>query len=197
MDPTFWALDLDAPETVRAEVDPGYELARDGLTYPPATKITYEFPAKNGRGKVTVVWHDGTNAVPRPAAFTPDDKLPGTGAVLFGDKGMIVHGSHGGGGCYLAPENLMDEYTGKNAPAQKITRIKGHHWDWADAIRNGRQAGSNFAYGGPLSQSALLGAIAIRFPGQTLHWDNKHARFTNNSEATTYVHPGYRHGWKV
>jgi predicted dehydrogenase len=196
MDPSFWALDLDAPETVRAEVI-DYDLEKHGLTYPPGSKITFQFPAKKGRGPVTIVWHDGKTTVPRPEGFSVDDKLPGTGAVLFGDKGMIVHGSHGAGGCYLTPEHLMDEYSGKNAPAQKITRIKGHHWDWLEAIRTGRQAGSNFDYGGPLTQAALLGAIAIRFPGQTLKWNNSRARFTNNSAANAYVSPAYRHGWKV
>ena len=110
---------------------------------------------------------------------------------------MIVHGSHGAGGCYLTPEKLMDEYSGKNAPAQKIPRIKGHAWDWLDAIRNGRQAGSNFDYGGPLTQAALLGAIAIRFPSQTLKWDDKKMRFTNNNEANALVNPPYRKGWKL
>jgi predicted dehydrogenase len=196
IDPTFWALKLDAPESIHAEVT-GYDPVKQGLTYPPGTKITFEFPARNGRGPVTVVWHDGNTPVPRPAGFSPDDKIPGTGAVLIGDKGMIVHGSHGAGGCYLTPEKLMDEYSGKNAPAQQIPRIKGHHWDWLDAIRTGRQAGSNFDYGGPLTQTALLGAIAIRFAGQTLKWNDKKMRFTNNKDANAYVAPAYRKGWKL
>jgi predicted dehydrogenase len=196
LDPSFWALDLDAPSTIEAEVS-GYDPAVHGLTYPPATKITFEFPAKPGRGPVKLVWFDGNNKIPRPADFSADDKIPGTGGVLFGDKGMIVHGSHGAGGCYLTPEKLMDQYAGKNLPPQKLPRIKGHAWDWLDAIRSNRQAGSNFAYGGPLTQTALLGAIAIRFPGQTLHWDNSKARFTNHPQANALVAPPYRHGWKI
>jgi predicted dehydrogenase len=196
IDPSFWALDLGAPESVRAEVT-GYDLAKDGATYPPASKITYQFPAKGSRGPVTLVWHDGNETIPRPAAFSTDDKVPGTGAILFGDKGMIVHGSHGAGGCYLTPDKLMDEFSGKNAPPQKIPRIKGHHWDWLDAIRTGRQAGSNFDYGGPLTQAALIGATALRFPTETLKWGNKKIRFTNNSEANAYVSPPYRKGWKL
>ena len=72
-----------------------------------------------------------------------EDKIPGTGAVLFGDKGMIVHGSHGAGGCYLTPEKLMDEYSGKKAPPRRIPRVKNHHWDWLEAIRTGRKAGAS------------------------------------------------------
>ena len=195
IDPAFWALDLDAPTTVHAET-PGYDPATQGLTYPSATKITFEFPAKAGRGPVTLVWHDGDNAIPKPANFG-DDEVPRTGAILFGEKGMIVHGSHGGGGCHILPEKLRNENTGSNAPKEIIPRVKGHHWDWLEAIRTGRQAGSNFDYGGRLTQVALLGAIAIRFPGQTLKWDSKAVRFTNNNAANAYIAPPYRKGWKL
>ncbi|HNQ91185.1 MAG TPA: Gfo/Idh/MocA family oxidoreductase [Verrucomicrobiota bacterium] len=196
MDPTFWALDLDAPSTVVAEVT-DYDPAKHGLTYPPACKITFEFPARGGRGPVKVVWHDGNNRMPRPEALAADDQVPGTGAILIGEKGLILHGSHGGGGCRLLPEPLMDQYTGKNAPPEKLPRVKNHAWDWIDAIRNGRQAGSHFGYGGPLTQAALLGAIAIRFPGQTLKWDDAQARFTNHDEANAHLRPALRPGWSL
>jgi hypothetical protein len=174
-----------------------YDPAKHGLTYPPATKITFEFPAKGKRGPVKLVWHDGNNQIPKPKDFGPDDKVPGTGAILFGAKGMILHGSHGGGGCRLVPETLMEQYSGKNAPGEKLPRVKSHAWDWIEAIRTGRQAGSHFGYGGPLTQSALLGAIAIRFPGQTLRWDDKKGRFTNQKEANAYLNPAYRKGWSL
>jgi predicted dehydrogenase len=180
IDPTFWALNLDAPTSIKAEVSEAYDPAKHGLTYPPATRITFQFPARGERGPITVVWHDGGWNMPRPEKFSADDRVPGTGAVLFGEKGMIVHGSHGAGSCYITPDALMDEYSGQNAPPQTIARVKNHAWDWLEAIRTGRQAGSNFDYGGPLTQAALLGAIAIRFPGQTLEWDDQAMRFTNH-----------------
>ncbi len=196
VDPSFWALDLGAPTTVQAETV-GYDLAQHGLTYPPGAKITFEFPAKNDRGAVKLIWHDGKIKIPRPAEFTADDKLPGTGAIIYGDKGMIVHGSHGGGGCHILPESLMEANSGKNTPAEKIPRVKGHAWDWADAIRNGRLAGSNFDYGGGLTQIGLLGLIALRFPGEQLQWDAKNARFINHKAASALVKLPYRRGWKL
>lgn len=196
IDPSFWALDLGAPSSVMAEFS-GYDLATQGLTYPPATKVTFEFAAKKDRGPVKLVWHDGTNKIPMPEGFPSDDKVPGTGAILFGDKGMIVHGSHGGGGCHLLPESVMEQFSGKNAPAQKIPRVKSHAGDWLQAILDGRQAGSNFGYGGPLTQVALIGAIALRFPNQKLEWDEKHVRFSNNSAANEYLNPAYRKGWSL
>lgn len=196
IDPCYWALHLDAPTSVCAEVA-DYEPSKHGLTFPPAAKITFEFPARNDRGPVKLVWHDGNFRIPKPQDFPKEENTPGVGAILFGDKGMIVHGSHGGGGCRLLPDKVMDAYTGKNTPPQKIPRVKNHAWDWLDAIRTGRQAGSNFDYGAPLTQVALLGAIAIRYPGQVLEWDEKAVRFTNHSEANKYINPPYREGWKL
>ena len=68
---------------------------------------------------------------------------------------------------------------------------------WNEAIRTGRPAGSNFGYSGPLTQVALLGLIAIRFPGQTLHWDNKAMKFTNNKAANALLRTSYRSGWHL
>jgi len=196
IDPSYWALDLGAPSSVVAEFS-GYDLAKQGLTYPPATQVTFEFAAKEDRGPVKLVWHDGTNKIPTPEGFPADDKIPGTGAILIGDKGMILHGSHGGGGCHLLPESVMEQFSGKNAPAQKIARVKSHAGDWLQSILEGRQAGSNFGYGGPLTQVALIGAIALRFPGQKLEWDEKHVRFANNAAANAYLNPPYRKGWSL
>jgi hypothetical protein len=42
----------------------------------------------------------------------------------------------------------------------------------------------------------MLGLIAIRFPGETLAWDDKRMKFTNKSAANDFLHPAYRKGWK-
>ena len=196
VDPAFWALDLGAPSTVQAEVT-DYDPVKHGLTYPPGSKITFEFPARKDRGPVKLVWYDGNTTIPKPQDFPAEEKVPGTGAILFGDKGMIVHGSHGAANPRLLPQSLMEQNSGKNAPAQKIPRVQGHAWDWIEAIRTGRQAGSNFDYGGPLTQIALLGLIAIRFPGQTLRWEEKAMRFTDNKAASAHLHASYRRGWSL
>ena len=196
VDPAFWALDLGAPSSVLAEVK-DYDPVKHGATYPPGTKITFEFPAKNERAPVKLVWHDGDISIPKPEGFPDDEKVPGTGAILIGDQGMIVHGSHGAGSCHLVPDTLNEKYAGENMPAEKIKRVRGHGWDWIEAIRSGRQAGSHFGYGGPLTEIGLLGLIAIRYPGQKLEWNSDAMRFTNNTEATRHVRAHYRDGWSI
>ena len=194
VDPSMWALDLGAPATIQAEVDETYNPEKHADLYPPATKITYEFPANDQRGPVKLVWRDGTNEIPRPEMLDKSQEVPGTGAIVFGDQGAIMHGSHGASGCRILPAERMKQY---EPPAPSIPRVNNHFWDWLDAIRSGRAAGSNFDYGGPLTEIALLGAIAIRFPTQELQWDAVAMQFTNFAEANDYLNPPYRQGWTL
>jgi predicted dehydrogenase len=194
VDPSMWALDLGAPTTVQAEVDASYDPERHRDLYPPASRITFEFPAKDDRGPVKLIWHDGNARPPRPDALGDGQQLPGTGAIVLGDQGAIMHGSHGAGGCVLLPESKGKDYP---APEPKIPRVKDHFTDWLDAVRAGRQATSNFDYGGTLTEIGLLGAIAVRFPTHKLQWDTQAMRFTNLDEANEYLRPDYRTGWSL
>ena len=193
VDPAFWALDLGAPVSVEAEVD-GYDPKEHADVYPPGTQITYQFPAKGDRPAVKLVWYDGGRKPPRPNDLEEGRNPPGTGAIVIGTEGTITHGSHGAGGVRIVPEVKMRAY---KRPDPTIPRVPGHHQDWLLAIREGRQAGSNFDYGGSLAELGLLGVIAIRFPGTKLQWDGAAMRFTNCEEANQYVDPPYREGWTL
>ena len=194
VDPTFWALDLGSPTTVRAEVE-GYDPKKHADTYPPATRITFEFAAKRERGPVKLVWFDGKARPPRPPELEAGKGIPSNGAIVYGDRGTILHDSHGATDCRIIPEAKMKEY---QPPPQTLPRVENHHRDWLDAIRSGGKAGSDFhSYGGPLTEVALVGAVAIRFPGRELEWDAKAMQFTNLDEANAYVAPPYREGWSL
>jgi predicted dehydrogenase len=194
VDPSFWALDLDMPVSIHAETD-GYDPDKDFDSYPVGTKITYEFPAKGKRGPVKLTWFDGKRSIPRPDELAEGKNVVGTGAVIIGDKGKIMHGSHGAGEVRLIPEAAMQAY---KRPEKSLPRVKaGHYRDWLDAIREGRQASSPFAYGARLSEVGLLGIIAIRMSGQKLQYDEKAMRFTNNEAANKFLSPQFRNGWTL
>jgi len=194
VDPVFWALDLDMPTSIQAETD-GYDPEKHADLYPAGTKITFEFPAKGKRGPVKLVWYDGQRTIPRPEELEPDRKVVDTGAVVIGDRGKITYGSHGAGSCRLIPESKMQAY---KRPEPKIPRVRvSHQKDWLDAIREGRQAGSPFEYGGRLSEIGLLGAIAIRMAGQKLQYNERTMRFTNCREANAWLFSSYRWGWSL
>ena len=196
LDPVFWALDLGMPTAVTAETK-GYDPRRDAEFYPKGVRITYEFAASKNNGPIKIIWHDGEFGIPQPEELTNENrKVVGTGAVVIGKEGKIMHGSHGAGGCRIIPEERMRDY---KRPEQKIARVPhGHHQlDWLNAIREGRAAGSSFEYGGALSEIGLLGMIAIRRSGRRLEWDAKAMKFTNDDEANGLVRPVYRDGWKI
>lgn len=193
VDPVFWALDLGSPKTIVAEAK-DYDPKAHADTFPPGTKVTYEFAANDKRGPVKLVWFDGREKLPRPENLDPDKKVPATGALVFGDKGSISYGSHGAGGVRIFPEEKMKAY---QQPPKTIPRVRGHMEDWFNAIKTGQPAGSNFDYGGPLTEIAVLGIIATKLLGQKLEWDGANGRFTNSGPANDLINPPARTGWAV
>ncbi len=195
VDPSFWALDLDAPTSVQAVKLLDYDPVKHYDTFPKGSIFKYEFPAKGSRGPVTLFWYGGVEKIPRPKELEGKQQPPKTGAILLGDKGAIMHGSHGAGGVRLLPEEKRKSY---KEPTPSIPRVRGHHGDFIAAIREGRKAGSDFAeYGGPLTMLAMIGVVAMNFPGRKLAWDGKADRFTDCNEANKYLNPPLREGWKL
>jgi predicted dehydrogenase len=193
VDPVYWALELDAPTSIVAEVK-DWDRSSQADVYPLGDHVTFEFAARGERGPVSVHWYSGTFPRPLPGDLEPSRKPPGIGGHVIGEKGTITYGSHGATGCRLVPETKMREYT---QPAPSLPRVAGHHRDWLEAIGKGTKAGSDFAYGGPLTEVAMLGVIAVRLAGTKLLWDAKEARFTNSDEANAMLKTPYRQGWTL
>ena len=194
IDPVFWALDLGSPKTIQAQVK-DYDFRTQGDAYPKGELITYEFPAKGKRGPITLYWYSGTERIPRPKALEESRNPVDTGAVVLGDKGTIMYGSHGANPVRIIPETAMKAY---KLPEKTLPRARGHHADWIRAIREGTKAGSDFpTYGGPLTEIAMLGVIAIKMSPRKLIWDTVNLRFTNCPEANAFVNPPYRTGWTL
>ena len=194
IDPVFWTLNLGAPDTVLAE-PVGFDVKRHGETFPPGSIVRYSFPARGTRPAVKLTWYDGEQKPPRPAELEADRKLPGTGAVVTGDTGKIMYGSHGAGSCIIIPN---DKFLAYERPEKTLTRSPGHHKEWLMACKGELPDGdSNFAYGGPLTEIALIGAVAIRLAGETLRWDGDAGRFIGNDRANLLLHAPYRAGWRL
>lgn len=195
VDPVFWALDLGAPTSVRAVNVGAFDPTAHADTFPRGCHIEYQFPATPTRGAVVLNWYDGEVKPPRPPELEPNRELPDIGAVVVGDRGSIVYGSHGASSPRIIPEAKMKEF---RPPEPSIPRVNGHHEDFIAAIRESRPAGSNFDYGGPLTEIALLGIIAQRFPGVELKWDGAAGRFIGHDGANRLVQPPPpRPGWPL
>ena len=161
VDPVFWALDLGAPQTIVSET-PGYDIKTQGEAFPKGEKITFEFAAKGNRGPVTLYWYSGTMPIPRPADLEPGRNPVETGAVVLGDKGTIMYGSHGAGGVRIIPEAKMQAY--KRLPSPFPAR--GTPPGLAGCDPHGRQGRLRFLLRCGLAEIAMLGVIAGRCPAR-------------------------------
>jgi predicted dehydrogenase len=194
IDPAFWALELGSPTSISATTT-HWQKEVSSQTFPRASIVRFEFPKRGNKPPVELIWSDGRLLPPIPEELEKGRSVPESGAFIVGEKGVIMHGSHGAGGARIIPEKKMREY---ERPEQTIPRIRdGHEGDWIRACKDGRPASSNFDYGGPLTEVALLGMIAIRVKDQELKWDAKNLKFTNNDAANELIHIQYRPGWHL
>ena len=67
---------------------------------------------------------------------------------------------------------------------------------WADACRGADHTTSHFDYAVPLTETVLLGTVAIRLPGETLLWDAAKGTITNNAKANALLTKPYRKGFE-
>ncbi len=73
----------------------------------------------------------------------------------------------------------------------------GHFTEWANAIKGGPPAMSNFAdYSGGLTETILLGNLAV-WADKKIEWDAKNLRATNAPEVAKIVNKDYRSGFGI
>jgi predicted dehydrogenase len=189
IDPVFRALKLGYPTSIEACCT----LVNDE-TYPVASRVTYEFPARGEMAAVRLHWYDGGIKPPRPPELEDGKMWDTNGTLYVGDKGKML-------GHRLIPDSRQQEY-GK--PPEVLERSPGHHQEWINACKGGKPAGSNFPdHAGLLAQVVLLGNVALR-PAMKekslrtkLLWDGQAFQFTNLPEANQYLRREYRAGWSL
>ncbi|HOQ04100.1 MAG TPA: Gfo/Idh/MocA family oxidoreductase [Anaerohalosphaeraceae bacterium] len=200
MDPVFWALKLKYATSVQGSfakicVDKWKHLEHPE-TYPTASIIHFEFPAREDMPPVQVHWYDGGLLPPRPDELEPQRRMgDSSGGVIFvGDKGKLMCGCYAKGP-QLIPYSKMKEY---KRPERTLPRVTtSHELDWVQACKEGRQPSASFDYSGPFTEMVLMGNLALFYPGQKLLWDGEAMRVTNVEEANQYVRQPYRDGWKL
>jgi predicted dehydrogenase len=192
LDHPFWALDLGYPDTVQATSTPFND-----ETFPLASVITYEFPARGNKPPVKMKWFDGGLMPPRPEELEPGRRMgeQGGGVIFIGTKGKLMHSVYGENP-RLIPESKMQAY---QRPANTIPRSPGIHEEWVAACKGEGKTTSNFDYASKLTEMMLLGNIAIRLKNKNtiLKWDGPNMRFTNLDEANQHLQTEYRQDWKL
>lgn len=185
IDPVFWSLDLDAPTLVWYEGE-----KCNGETFPSSEVIHYKFKkTKFTKGDITMTWYDGGKKPTLELAPLPEgEKLTDNGCLLIGEKGTL-----------LCPHGGKPRLLGKDAEGVKLEEVPGdnHYQQWTEACKGEGMATGSFDYSGPLTETVLLGTVAIYFPNEKLEWNSKKMEFKKNKEASAHVHHKYRAGWEM
>lgn len=185
-------------------------------SYPPSSKIHIQFPAREKMPPVEMIWYDGGILPKRPAELLPDQPFADeNGGILFeGTKGKLVAGLFGSNPTLL-PTAKMNEAK-LPAPQKKLVKdgSEGHQAQWIEACKKGYGAytSSPFAEAGPLTETVLMGNLAVRsfnysetdskgnrsYPGRKkLLWDGETMKITNFEPANKFVKRKYRDGWNL
>jgi predicted dehydrogenase len=194
----FKALELELPTRISARSS---EINSE--TYPAWSTITYEFSARDKAPAVKLTWYEGAKDGQRnlpPADLLHGEQIVDSGMIFIGEKGLIFTPSDYGSEQVLLPRK---EFADFERPAATIERLGGvenadtnQKHEWIRAIQGGPAPLSNFEYASKLTESMLLGNLAVRL-GKSLEYDGKTGTVTNLPEAAGLLKGTYRSGWEI
>jgi predicted dehydrogenase len=204
----FRSLNLGYPTEIEATSS-----GMNSEMYPTASRIRFEFPARDKMPPVTLHWSDGGNKP--PADITADivtlqDKVSDSGCLLVGENGTVFSPDDGDQDLRFfvklkGEKELVraDVHDAVKAIPQTLVRNahKGspdgrQHLEWIAACKGGPAPYSNFDIAAYLTEIILLGCVALR-TGKKLEWDGPGMRAKNAPEAAQFVKRVYRKGYTV
>lgn len=226
MDPPYRVLGLGYPTEVESSV--GSIFTQDWTpdyypeSCPPSSRTQLKFSATDKNpSEVKLNWTDGGLRPFHPELIPADhpigDEDSSNGVIMIGDKGIMTCGTYGlnpkvylNTGELIKPTALIDN-------SKPSLPENGHQAKWVEACKDGfgsekhKSLTSSFDFAGPLTESILMGNLAIRsynyrekignafeYPGRKkLLWDGIHMKITNFEPANQFVKRTYREGWKL
>ncbi len=220
IDVPYRALKLRYPVAVECNVGSVYtgffQEAVYSESYPPSSITYIKFPKREKMPAVEMIWYDGGMKPPRPEELGPDDAMgeQDGGMIFEGSKGKLMAGLFGRKPTLL-PLSKMASTT---LPASAIPFVEGgvdgHQQQWVKACKKGygTYTSSSFDKAGPLTETVLMGNLAVRsynyaengtngnkfYPGRKkLLWDGEKMRITNFEPANRFVQRDYRGDWRL
>jgi predicted dehydrogenase len=216
IDPAFKTVGLTYPNAVECSQVSIFEHAWTPEYFPEscpaASSVILNFPGQNGKPDVKMHWMDGGIIPQRPDELGADELFGddgGGGVLIIGTKGKMMCGTYGSD-----PRLLPTSKTKEVNVPQTLARVpEGHYVQWVNACLAGygkKEVSSPFEYAGPLTETILMGNLALRagmiavtnekgrrtFPGRKkLLWDAPNMKITNYDAANQYVKREYRAGW--
>jgi len=222
MAPAFAVLDLGYPVSAECSVATKYienwHRAYFPDSGPISSHIILTFQRK-GKPDLKLHWMDGGIQPERPAELGANEVMGdgGNGTIFLGSKGNMMCATYG-----MNPQLLPTSKTKETQVPQTIARVpggdNGHYAAWVEAAIAGygsekaKNLSSNFDIAGPLTESVLMGNLAIRsndiqkkdgartsYPGRyiKLLWDGENMKITNFDDANQFVKREYRDSWSL
>lgn len=190
---------------------------------PASSFITLHFDAtEKSKSPIEMTWSDGGIRPSHPGIIPADNDIGGPGSkngvLIIGEKGIISTNINDSSP--LTPKLYLNDGTTDFGPETepKDEPEYGHQRKWVDACKAGfgsdehKGLTSSFDYAGPMTETVLMGNLAIRsymlrkedsegkmdfYARKKLLWDGENMRITNLEEANQFVGRTYRDGWKV
>ena len=191
----------------------------DNEQYPSTSTLKFEFPARDGLAPTDFYWYDGGNLPPEaiikqlPEAFQKRVADQKAGKLRRNTSGAVVVGTEG---TIFSPDDYGAKYdlirggkvvTDFAKPEQTLPRVpfegnvdERQKWEFVKSITGEHEAGtmSNFGYAGRLTETMLVGIVALRGEvGQRYEWDAENLECTNVSAVNKFVQREYRKGWTL
>lgn len=223
METPFSVLDLGYPKEAEASCTTVWvgDFVEGDYSHscPPSSKIHLKFE-HDYHGAIQLNWFDGGIKPDLPDELKDGETIGNGdgGTVMYGEKGIIVTDTYSQN-ARLLPSNLNELY---QQPKAKYVRIpggmNGHIQNFVEGCLTGSETSSNFEKAGKLTETVLMGNLAVRAyqykklkPGKKvgdwdpymyegrrkLHWDGDNMRITNYEKANEWVGRKYRTGWEL
>lgn len=190
----------------------------------PATSfVTMNYAATDKtKSPLQMTWSDGGIKPSTPSLIPEGHQIGGPG----GSNGVLIHGEKGiistniNDSSPLMPKLFLNDGTVELGPqTENFDEPEyGHQRQWVDACKAGfgskehQSLSSSFDYAGPMTETVLMGNLAIRsymlrrenskgqmefYGRKKLLWDGDNMRITNFEDANQFVGRTYRKGWEV
>ncbi len=183
-------------------------------TCPSSAHVQLHFGKRDKMPPLVLHWYegqkDGKKLVPpedlvkKALAIDPDprrnQKLVNSGSIIVGSKGFIYSPNDYGALVFIGPAKDFEGVQMKTPERLPINGKgdQGQKNEWIEAIKAGKPevALSNFDYASHLTESFLLGNVAIR-SGKTFEWDGEAGKVKDCPEAEKFIAVEYRKGWDL
>jgi hypothetical protein len=165
---------------------------KNDVAFPLSCIIRFKFDAQANLPPFELFWYDGGMRPVNPDEYSASGKsLEREGMMFVGEKGKIIAGFRGENPVLISDNNIVP--TTSSTP-EKSGQDSNNVW--IDSFKNNTQSPGSFIYAGPVTETILLGAVALR-AGKKVEYDTVNMKITNIPEANKYLVREYRKGWEL